>query len=274
MRRPSAKQTSSGRVPSDTRSRSRSGSKPKCADCRLEGIDHDAQTDAWCHGYCKRHARARGYSEPGRTSPARARRSPSMEGRRAVYCPDCNEEGFATPSQTAAWCQGFCERHAHKRGYQKPGRDACVDAARRARKAVGEALTELGNAGQRWRRCGEHGCKKRARAPFGTSRYCAAHSAWRLRCWAYRHRMADLKALPPLASSPLGHWLRRQQALVSMAQAGGISLLNDDQTKLLISTRLWNVTRQDAFRARQAEQRREDGERDTMSGNDVDSHGT
>ena len=92
-----------------------------CPDCAREGRRMPVQNASWCHGFCKRHARMRSFSEPSRVTPARS--SPSREGRRArAQCSDCLAEGVTMFAHSKAWCGGFCKCHVRAHSLSEPSR--------------------------------------------------------------------------------------------------------------------------------------------------------
>ena len=102
-----------------------------CPDCWHEGVARKKQSKLWCSGYCQKHARAKGYTEPGCSPPTR--RPPSSQGIR--MCPICERDGTLTPAQKHRWCRGHCQKHARALGFIKPG--SALEAPRKS------ALTQL-----------------------------------------------------------------------------------------------------------------------------------
>jgi hypothetical protein len=224
---------------SPARPRSPVRGEAKCSDCSAEGTDHPAQHAKWCRGYCQRHARARGYNEPSRTSPARPR-SPL---RREAKCADCNAEGMDHPARHAKWCHGYCARHARARGYHETSRTLPA----RGSPARGEALTHLAKRRlrtkqatqrkQRRQRCIEDGCPRAARHRCGHRALCKVHAVWHLRFLALRAFLAANDNVPPLARERLGIWFARQCSI--MLRGGALprsyQMLNATQAGLLRS---------------------------------------
>ena len=55
---------------------------------------------------------------------------------RRPVCPDCAKEGANSKTQTEAWCEGLCKKHARKHGLTPPPKKACKGKKRAAKKKL------------------------------------------------------------------------------------------------------------------------------------------
>ena len=190
-----------------------------------------AQNLAWCRGFCQRHARVRGFQEPGRVSPARRSPRPSrvsnpnlrIRGKQSlnktpplVICPDCTAAGASTPAQNNLWCEGFCTHHAHEHGLHAPDRLMAPGALRAKSSALAPSVSRrlcgklLRLRLRRYSRCAEAPCRLRARAAVLNVRYCMPHDRWHRILGEFPQQLAEQRHVPPPAHSRLGAWLRTQ----------------------------------------------------------------
>ena len=263
-----------------------------------------AQSQAWCGGFCKRHAHS--LSEPSRTTSARRslgvgkkltrriprlrlrskqtvrplrRSSPSREGARA-QCPDCLGAGVAMFAQSAAWCGGFCKRHARAHGLSEPSR---TTSARRS-PCVDEELTRriprvrLGSkqAARPFRlyaRCQQAPCPLRQQSGFEGKRFCRFHATWQRRFADFKKWMFGHDYVPPSVRTRLGRWQCRQIAFAKIHHSHNFKLhhLTTSQLALLRTVPNWDVRRRRALEEFGRNLDIEGKERLAMSVNDVDS---
>ena len=91
------------------RRRTPGGQRVPCPDCKEECLEFPARTEKVFQGYCRRHARARGFISPGRKAPARDADLVNAHGQKRRRC---QEDGCVMRARICLEATHLCLGHA------------------------------------------------------------------------------------------------------------------------------------------------------------------